>query len=223
MVKRNAFAGGLGIARCDDARALRAALANDGANPRDPRFVLQKFIAGEVYSVAISGVCGKAAAAFSFIKKVNTRAHGQACILQYARREDLIEHARGLFEALRLNGYAGVDYIVDRDGRAYLLEINQCLVMKSHFSDCFGVDLTAAMLALHRGQSIPAPRPPTHEYVALFPSEWARDPASPQLYHAYHDVPWEDPALLSGMIASFHAQRTAGARKQAVKAQTLAD
>ena len=67
------------------------------------------------------------------------------------------------------------------------------------------------MLALMRGQRIPEARAPEHEYVALFPQEWQRDPSSKFLATAFHDVPWEDPAVLAAMTRS----RDAPARRLA--------
>jgi hypothetical protein len=40
---------------------------------------------------------------------------------------------------------------------------------------------------------------PTHELVAMFPNEWRRDPDSPFLSSALHDVPWDDPGVLGAM------------------------
>jgi hypothetical protein len=38
--------------------------------------------------------------------------------------------------------------------------------------------------------------PILNDTVAIFPREWQRDPASPWLQLAHHDVPWDDPAVL---------------------------
>lgn len=208
MLKRNAFAGGVGVTRCDDAEALKAALGDGRANPRDPGYVVQKFILGEIYAAALSGVSGKAAAAFSFIKHMKMYdAYGQASVLKYAPHDAILADSKRLYEALGLNGFAGFDYVVDANGRAWLIEVNPCIVPKSHFSSCFGVDLVASMLALMRGEPTPPARPPTHEYVATFPNEWLRDPQSPYLHSAFHDVPWEDTLVLQALIQDTIARR----------------
>jgi hypothetical protein len=36
--------------------------------------------------------------------------------------------------------------------------------------------------------------------IALFPQEWRRAPDSPWLNNAFHDVPWDDPAVLQALI-----------------------
>lgn len=212
-VKRDGSGGGTGVTRCDDAAALRTAVAT----AREcGRFLVQKYVKGRTYGVALSGVEGRAAAAFSFIKFVTTSVDGIGTVLKCDRRDDIIAHARGLYEAYGLNGFVGIDYIVDDSGRAHLLEINRCIVPKSHFAGYFGVDLAGAMLAMMRGQSILAPAAPMHECVALFPMEWCRDPASPYLRDAYHDVPWDDPDLVAAAtreIASRLQQRSGAAAR----------
>jgi hypothetical protein len=44
------------------------------------------------------------------------------------------------------------------------------------------------------------------DVVALFPQEWMRDPASPYLTNAFHDVPWDDPALIRAWMESQQAR-----------------
>lgn len=198
MVKCDGGAGGSGVRRCRDKTQLLAALQAAHANKVD--FILQEFLPGSVFAVALSGVCGRVAAAFAFEKHVTLGAHGVATVLRHDARPEILSHARALYERYCLNGFCGIDYIADANGELHLLEINRCIVPKSHFAREFGVDLAEAMLCSLRGQPIPAPQAPAHEYVALFPLEWYRDPESEFLSSAYHDVPWRDPAVLAAMI-----------------------
>lgn len=55
-------------------------------------------------------------------------------------------------------------------------------------------------MAAVREQAPPPAPPRSHEYVALFPNEWARDAESQHLRSAFHDVPWHDPPVLAAMI-----------------------
>jgi hypothetical protein len=50
--------------------------------------------------------------------------------------------------------------------------------------------------------------------IALFPQEWLRDPKSPHLASAYHDVPWDDPALLHALIGRQAVQALADENSQ---------
>ena len=208
MLKRDGGVGGAGVTRCNTERELLFALS---APSPHAGFVVQEFLPGPVYAVTLSGVTGRVAAAFAFEKRVMWGPHGVSTVLKYEPRADILEHARALYERYELNGYCGIDYICDGAGGAHLLEINPCIMPESHFPGTFGVDLTASMLALMRGQRIPEARAPEHEYVALFPQEWQRDPSSKFLATAFHDVPWEDPAVLAAMTRS----RDAPARRLA--------
>lgn len=199
VVKRDGFAAGQGVTVCGDEAALRAAL-HDPARA-DRAFVLQKFIDGPTYGVTLSGVKGRAMAGFSFVKHRVGTPNGATSVARLDMREDMIAQARAVFEEYWLNGYAGFDYMLDADGRAYWIEINPRIMPTGHFSDeLFGVDLTAAFLAGVRGAPAPAPKMATHEYVAIFPAEWMRDPEGGQSCNAHHDIPWEDPPVLAAMI-----------------------
>lgn len=200
MVKRDGYASGAGVRLCADEGQLRTAIATTPDAPRHATFVVQEYIAGTVYGATVSGVKGRAMAAFSFIKHCTVSAYGATSVAKFAPRDDILAHARGVFEASRLNGYAGFDYVVDAKGQPRFIEINPRIMPTGHFAECFGVDLTAAFLAGIRGLPAPEPKPPRNDHAALFPSEWARDPSSPHLRTAFHDVPWDDPPVFAALI-----------------------
>ncbi len=82
-------------------------------------------------------------------------------------------------------------------------------------------DLPAALLAAAR---LPArPRPPVTEKtdIALFPREWLRDPESPWLQNAFHDVPWDDPDLIRACVAQAPPARRAAAQALLGTAKSL--
>ncbi len=196
VVKRDGCAAGRGVTICASERELRDTLSGISG-----LFVVQRFVPGVVYGVAVSGVFGKAVAAVSFCKhQVWPEPHGPATVIRAEQRDEMIGDACRLYDQYGLNGYAGFDYIVDPDGRAYLLEVNPYIV-EGHVSAGFGCDLTAAMLAAMRGEAITArPLAPAHEFVAMFPNEWRRDQMSPHFAKAHHDVPWDDPELMAAMV-----------------------
>ena len=66
----------------------------------------------------------------------------------------------------------------------------------------YGHDLTAAWIGHMNAELRVEPTAASVETVALFPNEWARDPTSPYLTEAFHDVPDDDPALLQALKAS---------------------
>lgn len=200
VVKFDGFASGHGVRVCNDKRELFAALSVRPEHPRHAKFVVQKFIRGEVYGVTLSGLEGKALAGFSFVKHRCTAANGATSVARHAPRSDILKRSFELFDTYALNGYAGFDYIVDEVGQPFLIEINPRLMPTGHFSEEFGVNLTAALLAAMRRKPAPKPTNAKHEYVALFPNEWVRDPESSYLQTAYYDVPHDDPAVAAAMM-----------------------
>ncbi|HEX6495746.1 MAG TPA: hypothetical protein VF018_09700, partial [Acidobacteriaceae bacterium] len=62
-------------------------------------------------------------------------------------------------------------------------------------------DLAAAAFAAVTGVPVhPRPVVTAEQTIALFPQEWQRDPASPLIPGAYHDVPWDSPALVRAFV-----------------------
>lgn len=206
LVKFDGFASGHGVRMCHDLGALLAALA-ERQDGRHSKYVVQKFVHGEVYGVTVSGLEGKPLAGFSFIKHHCTMKHGATSVARYAPRPALIQRSFELFKKYRLNGYAGFDFIIDGNGRAFLIEVNPRLMPTGHWSDVFGVDPTGALLAAMRGQPLPRPARVQHEYVALYPNEWMRDPASPYLWTGYHDIPEDDPDVEAAMMRDAKQRR----------------
>jgi hypothetical protein len=60
----------------------------------------------------------------------------------------------------------------------------------------------------------PAPKVTQKNTIALFPQEWMRDPESPFLQSAYHDVPWEEPELVLDCVNSRRKQSGWYARRR---------
>jgi biotin carboxylase len=196
VVKRDGSASGLGVEICADSEALQKAIARAAGKP----FVLQEFIRGPTYAATVSGVKGRALAAIAFEKHRVGTLNGATSVARFDPRPDILAHARGLFEAYGLNGYAGFDYVIDEKDRARFIEINPRIMPTGHFDECFGIDLTGAFMAGVTGAPLPQAQEPLNRFVALFPNEWMRDPDSNFLRTAIHDVPWHDPGVFAAMI-----------------------
>jgi hypothetical protein len=112
------------------------------------------------------------------------------------------EAAARLAARFELTGLHGLDYIRDEAGKAHLIEINPRSPQTSYLGFGAGHDLVSALVGQLDGAAY-APRPGiSNDVVALFPQEWMRDPASPYLTRAFHDVPWDDPALIRAWMES---------------------
>jgi hypothetical protein len=52
-----------------------------------------------------------------------------------------------------------------------------------------------------------------NDVIALFPQEWLRDPQSPFLRTAYHDVPWHESEFLRACVR-LRQKKSAGSSEQ---------
>lgn len=196
-VKIDGLWAGAGVTRCDDPAVLEAALAATAGRP----FVVQRYISGTPCSVVVAGARGKPVGAFAYAKAAPTpKPHGPTTLARVLDRPDLLETAGALYERFGLEGFVGVDYIVDDAGEAFLLELNPRITPTSHLGRVFGADLVAGWIAALDGRPPPPPGPRLNDHVALFPGELLRDPASPWLKTACHDVPWDDPNILAALM-----------------------
>ncbi len=92
-------------------------------------------------------------------------------------------------------------------GNAYLIEINPRATQVGHLNLGPGRDLPAAVYAALIGKAAqPAPKVTEKNTIALFPQEWIRDPHSSFLQSAYHDVPWQEPALIRHCVSNREKQ-----------------
>jgi hypothetical protein len=86
-------------------------------------------------------------------------------------------------------------------GAPWLIEMNSRATQIAHLALGPGHDLAAAAFAAVTGAPAQSRAVVTTEQtIALFPQEWQRDPASPLIPGAYHDVPWDAPALVRAYV-----------------------
>lgn len=170
-------------------RALRAAA---------PRISAQRFIPGHPATSAMACWRGELVAALHFDVLTAAGATGPSSVVARSDCSRMEDSARRIARAFHLSGLFGLDYIRDPAGGIHLLEMNARATPTAHLA--LTRDLPAALLgAAGLGGW---PRPPVTEAreIALFPGEWLRDPASPWLKTAFHDVPWDDPAVMRSLI-----------------------
>jgi len=105
----------------------------------------------------------------------------------------------------------------DANGDVHLLELNRRAVPTSHLA--LTDDLAAALLAAAGGPARRRAPLTAKDQIALFPREWLRAPASPWLKTAFHDVPWDDPAVVRACAQA--APADAQAQLQAGKSPAL--
>ncbi|MBA2590637.1 MAG: hypothetical protein H0U98_18655 [Alphaproteobacteria bacterium] len=185
----------------DMARALRGrgthfltrALAPAGA-----RISAQAFVEGVPATSSIACWQGEVVGAHHFDVVLSSTPTSPASVIAAVPCPQMAASAKAVVRALNLSGLIGLDYIRDTRGQVHLLEMNARATPTAHLA--LDEDLPASLL---KAAGLPArTRPPVTDAseIALFPREWLRDPASPWLARAFHDVPWDDPKVVRACV-----------------------
>jgi hypothetical protein len=170
---------------------------------RRPVVNAQSFVAGHEATSTI--VCWKgtvlASLHFEVVNKASSAGH--ATVVRLIENAEMSAAVEGMVRRLKLSGFYGFDFMLEADtGKAYLIEVNPRSTQVGHLSLGAGHDLPAALYAALSGKTVePSPKVTEKDTVALFPQEWIRDPESPFLRSAYHDVPWEEPELIRDCVS----------------------
>jgi hypothetical protein len=191
------------------ARAIKRALVDGDATLVRAslfrrRFVVnaQAFISGREATSTIACWKGKVLASLHFevLKKAGSTGH--ATVLRLIEHPEMADAAEKIVRRFKLSGLHGLDFMLEaHTGNAHLIEINPRTTQVGHLALGIQRDLPAALYAVLTGKETqPAPKITESDTIALFPQEWARDPKSEFLQSAYHDVPWEEPALMRSCI-----------------------
>jgi hypothetical protein len=169
----------------------------------------QTFVAGREATSAIACWNGTVLASLHFevLKKMGPTGH--ATVLRLIEHPEMSVATEKMARRLNLSGFHGFDFMLEsHTGNAFLIEINPRTTQVGHLALGPGHDLAASLYAALSGNRAQAGAKVTEkDTIALFPQEWLRSSASEFLQSAYHDVPWEEPALVSDCIRKSDIQR----------------
>ncbi len=219
VLKTDGSWGGEGVVLARSAEEARAAFARLARSPsrlrslaralkrRDAHYLLeslsperrvvsaQRFVAGLPAASAFASWQGRVEAEIYYDVLVADGTIGPPNVIRRIDDAELRTASHRIARRFGLSGIHGMDFIRDTDGAPWLIEINARVTQGSLLAFGAGADLPSALMA--HFISNPGMRPAmTSDVVALFPREWRRDPESPYLTQAHHDVPWDDPAVL---------------------------
>lgn len=167
-----------------------------------PTLSIQAYVAGRPANAAIACVQGTPLGAVQAEVVESDGPTGPSTVLRLIDHPDMTYAVKSITHRLELSGLCGLDFILDDDGRAHLLELNPRATPSSHLVAADGTDLlTALRTAL--GHEQPPRRTASYPngLVALFPQELRRDASSPYLLLAHHDVPTHAPDLVARVLA----------------------
>lgn len=167
-----------------------------------PAVTLQDFIPGTPANRAVACWQGRVLAGIS-VQAIRTQhATGPATVVRVIENPEMSGAVNRLVRRLGISGLWGIDFVLEAStGAAYLIEMNPRATPICHLPLGVEQNLPAALYAQLAGT--PPVAPPAmvnHAEIALFPGEWRRNPASPYLRSAFHDVPWDEPGLIQDGI-----------------------
>jgi Carbamoyl-phosphate synthase L chain, ATP binding domain len=184
----------------------------------DDSFTVNEAIRGTPAAVAVVAVNGKVLGQSAALKvRCHPEFKSPSSVMRFVHDAGMFEAAEKLVRHWGATGFIAFDFIVDDSATTYLLECNPRPTPLSCLSAEFGCDLCLCFGHYFSGETIPSPSAPRHEFIANFPNEWLRDPESPYLRDAYHDVPWDDPALLYKLVADSKKVQTQGIGYRSLK------
>ena len=134
--------------------------------------------------------------------------NGPASVVRLLENDEMEGAVVKMVRRLGLSGFAGFDFMVDRAGKAYLLEMNMRPTQIAHLAFDSSTDLIGTLSGWLLGQkTAPVPPCPPSQAIALFPEGIARAVSNPQFHSTHHDVPKHLPQLVEayGEPAAGHA------------------
>jgi predicted ATP-grasp superfamily ATP-dependent carboligase len=182
-----------------DARLVRPALSRKRSTVN-----AQTFVQGRDATSLIACWKGEVLAALHFEVVQKQYSGGPASVMRVISHPDMCSAAERICRRLELSGFCGFDFVLeDQTGHAHLIEMNSRPTQVGHLTLGPGRDLVAALCAASTGRALQESATITDKNtIALFPQEWVRNPQSPYLETAYHDIPWQEPALVRACVRS---------------------
>ncbi|WP_281784578.1 ATP-grasp domain-containing protein [Sinimarinibacterium flocculans] len=179
-----------------------------------PAVTIQRYIDGQAANRAVACWQGQTLAGISALVLRSRSGTGPATVVRIIDNAQMTDSALRLVETLGLSGLCGFDFVIERaSGTAYLIEINPRATPVCHLPLGVDQDLPVALLnRLYERQRPLRYEPIGGAAIALFPGEWQRDPCSPFLHEAHHDVPWGECDLVRECLSPPWEERGLAAR-----------
>jgi len=173
----------------------------DRLRGRTPAISVQRYIAGTLANRAVFCTEGTVLAGITVATVQVGRETGPTTVARIIDHPEIEELTRTIVRRLGLSGFIGVDLIIEEGtGKPWLLELNPRPTQICHLAFGPETDMIGALVQHLRGTPLPlVSRRAVIDgpIVALYPGEFWRDPLSPYLRAAYHDVPWHQPQFVA--------------------------
>jgi hypothetical protein len=170
--------------------------------PAKTTFELQQFVHGRGAMRDVAAWQGRVLAGVSFEQLcIHPSPTGPSSVIRFIEHPEMEATVLQLVAALGYSGFASFDFMIEKDsGHAFVIELNARTTGSMHLGRLFGHDVCGAMARQLGGltETVEAAAPREERLIVLFPNELERDPESAWLRPgsgAFHDVPWDDPAI----------------------------
>jgi carbamoylphosphate synthase large subunit len=183
-------------ARRRDAHWLKGALM-----PVRRAVSIQKFVEGVPAASAFAAWNGEIVGLLCYDVLVADGMTGPPSVVRRVACAEMEDASRKIARRFGLSGLFGLDFIRDEVGQVQLIEINPRATQGGTLPFGPGRDLAAALTACVTPDARLRPAI-DNDTVVFFPREWLRQSKSPWLAQGYHDVPWDDPAILRACLSS---------------------
>lgn len=202
-------------------RAVKRALVNrdafwfaDWFRNTATELSVQSYVDGQPANLAMFCRDGEVLAANIAEAIVCTERTGPSTIIRLIEHGDMLASARKLARELGLNGFHGLDFMLERGtGRALLIEMNPRMTSLANLRCGLQRDLIGAAAASMTGAAdFTQNNVPAGAVIANFPAAWHSSQGHSQFTGAYADVPWSEPGLVQEMLQPSWPERLLLAR-----------
>ena len=157
---------------------------------------MQQYIEGTPENQLVLCRDGKVLAGLS-VEVLQTSPNGPDRSFVCSRTTRWREAAIKMVRRLGLSGFAGLDFMLDHSGKAYLLEMNMRPTQIAHLAFDSSPDLIGTLSEWLLGRKATAVPPCSpSQAIALPPEGIGCTISTPQFRSAYHDVPKHLPAVV---------------------------
>ena len=168
------------------------------------KMTIQEFIPGRPATTMFACWRGEVLASSTVEVLVSQAPTGAANVVRVIKNNEIEEAVRLLARKLQLSGFHGLDFVLEEGtDAAYLLELNPRATQLGHLSLSAHGDLAGVMAAKLKNEApdrIASENQIENSAIAFFPFALKSNPGSVYLHQGYHDVPWDEPALVRELL-----------------------
>jgi len=178
-----------------------------------PSVSIQEYIPGRPANAMIASWKGEVLGIVTVEVLTAQGATGAATVVRVIRNEEIEQAASLLARKFEFTGFHGLDFMLEeKTGAPYLIELNPRCTQLGHLRLSSQGDLAGKISAALIGKSEtdiasePVDCAPGST-IAFFPQAFAWNPKSLYLRSGYHDVPWEESALVRELLRTSWPER----------------